>query len=358
MGISLRRTGMTLIEIMMSVMILGLGLLGILSVIPFIEFHSARVVESDFTAAAGTNAFGVIQSHGWEKPATWQQYNDSYDTNNRIYTFSFVLPCFFDLLGERDISLGRDDGTIPLVFPIVNPDKPIDPDFCRCHDDIVVERDDSSSARPSLLIGENGTGKPDFTGAYSWAALMSLVTTDPAQGYATDLKFPKGKVIEDEVPRAKVSMRIDTLVFRGREFMEEYDSIPAILTAIEGTGYQGGLVEIECVGNANEFEKSLNSSSHILLVGQSNQRMVNGEPNVNIDAPFFSAWYKIANFHREGRFFTLTLNGPSFPECWIQKIQNGQRLEYLYDTRADVRAVLFRNLRGVFTRVIPVTEQE
>ena len=57
MGFSLRRTGMTLIEIMMSVMILGLGLLGILSVIPFIEFHSARIVESDFTAAAGNGLY-------------------------------------------------------------------------------------------------------------------------------------------------------------------------------------------------------------------------------------------------------------------------------------------------------------
>ena len=52
MAFTPRRTGMTLMEIMMSVMILGLGLLGILSVIPFIEYHSSRVVESDFTAAA------------------------------------------------------------------------------------------------------------------------------------------------------------------------------------------------------------------------------------------------------------------------------------------------------------------
>ena len=70
MAFTPRRTGMTLMEIMMSVMILGLGLLGILSVIPFIEYHSARVVESDFTAAAGTNALAVIRSNQWEKPAS------------------------------------------------------------------------------------------------------------------------------------------------------------------------------------------------------------------------------------------------------------------------------------------------
>ena len=121
------------------------------------------------------------------------------------------------------------------------------------------------------------------------------------------------------------------------------DMITAPMAAVGGTGYLGGLVEISC-RVPTEFEKSLNSSTHILLIGPSDASATNAE------APFFSAWYKISNFSRDGNIFALTLSGPSLPACWLEGAS--------YDRSADVRAVLFRNLRGVFTRTIPISESE
>lgn len=338
------RTGMTLMEIMMSVMILGLGLLGILSVIPFIEFHSARVIESDFTAAAGTNAFAVIRSHQWENPATWQQYIDPATLTDGMVVDNFIFPRFFDIFGEGDIDWGT--GAIQRVYPAGDySSETRAQDICRGRDDLVVERNENSPVRPQLLIDESGdSNTPEFTGAYSWAALMSPITSDPAQSY-TAFTFPgHSRVIDDNKPRAEIAMKVDVMVFRGRDPMGAYDWIPpASLTAVSGTGYLGGLVEVR-TGAPTEFEKSLGSSTHILLIGPSDASATNAE------APFFSAWYKISNYSRDGNDFALTLSGPSLPACWLEGAA--------YDRSADVRAVLFRNLRGVFTRTIPISESE
>ena len=374
MAFTPRRTGMTLMEIMMSVMILGLGLLGILSVIPFIEYHSSRVVESDFTAAAGTNALAVIRSNQWEKPATWQQYTDPATLTDNMVVGNFIFPRFFDIFGEHgtdaagvpdwNIGLGLDGWNADLYGPDVIPhvypagaygyvDRStgefVAPtargkDICRGRDDLVVERDENSPARPRLLLDESGdTDTPEFTGAYSWAALMSPVASDPAQSYAS-FAFPgNNRIVDNGIPRAEVAMKVDVLVFRGRDPLEEFDTITAPMAAVGGTGYLGGLVEISC-RVPTEFEKSLNSSTHILLIGPSDASATNAE------APFFSAWYKISNFSRDGNIFALTLSGPSLPACWLEGAS--------YDRSADVRAVLFRNLRGVFTRTIPISESE
>ena len=366
------RTGMTLIEIMMSVMILGLGLLGILSVIPFIEFHSARVVESDYTAAAGTNAIAVIRSHGWEKPANWEQYSNPATLTDGMVVDNFTVPRFFDIIGEHEvgedgfpvwaIELGLSDvqisktglDVIPHVYPtgaygVIDNKTFVPPpisvkDKCRAKDDIVVERDENSSSRPRLLLGETGkTSQPEFTGAYSWAALMTPIASDPAQSY-TEFTFPGNhRIIYNGIPRAEVAMKVDVLVFRGRESLDSYDSIVGNLAGIGGAGYLGGSVKIESDA-PTEFEKSLNSSTHILLIGPSDQSESNDQ------ASLFSAWYKISSHHRDGRLFALTLSGPTLPACWLEGAN--------YDRSADVRAVLFRNLRGVFTQTIPISESE
>ena len=364
---------MTLMEIMMSVMILGLGLLGILSVIPFIEFHSARVIESDFTAAAGTNAFAVIRSNQWEKPANWQQYIDPATLTDNMVVDNFIFPRFFDIFGEHgtdaaglpnwNIELGLDSWNADLYGPDIIPHvypawgygrfdstgALIRPaaralDVCRGRDDLVVERDENSPARPRLLLDETGdTNSPEFTGAYSWAAMMSPIASDPAQSYR-EFTFPGNRrVVDNGIPRAEVAMKVDVMVFRGRDPMGDYDWLCAPMTAVSGTGYLGGLVEISC-RVPTEFEKSLGSSTHILLIGPSDASAANAE------APFFSAWYKISNYRRDGNVFALTLSGPSLPACWLEGAT--------YDRSADVRAVLFRNLRGVFTRIIPISESE
>ncbi|MBR2693180.1 MAG: hypothetical protein IKE69_03105 [Thermoguttaceae bacterium] len=337
------RTGMTLMEIMMSVMILGLGLLGILSVIPFIEFHSARVIESDFTAAAGTNAFAVIRSNQWEKPANWVYPNAEEGNPETGDPEDYRLPRLFDIFGEGNIKL--DTGIIQRVYPAGDYGSGARAqDICRSRDDLVVERDENSPARPQLLLDETGdTNSPEFTGAYSWAAMMSPIASDPAQSYVA-FTFPgHSRVIDDNRPRAEVAMRVDVMVFRGRDPLDNYDCLPASLAAVSGTGYLGGLVEVG-TGAPTEFEKSLGSSTHILLIGPSDASAANAE------APFFSAWYKISNYSRDGNVFALTLSGPSLPACWLEGAT--------YDRSADVRAVLFRNLRGVFTRTIPISESE
>ena len=344
-----RRTGMTLMEIMMSVMILGLGLLGILSVIPFIEYHSSRVVESDFTAAAGTNALAVIRSKQWEKPANWVYPN--FDQNAGAEGGNpedYRLPRLFDIFGEGNITLTGRNGVYILQQVRPNTDESLD--ICRAHDDIVVERDDNSPARPQLLI--EAANRPEFTGAYSWAALMTPITSDPAQSY-TDFVFPGDRgVVDDIIPRAEVAMKVDVLAFRGRDATDRRrDCLTGRVTGIN-SGYLGGSVVITSDDRPTDFEESLGSSTHILLIGPSNQQFQNflNSQGADTNAPFFSAWYKISNFNRAGSDFEVTLSGPSFPDCWSDNPDIGWL--------PDICVVLFRNLRGVFSKTIPISERE
>ena len=65
------RRGETLIEIMASIMVLSIGLVGVLAAIPFGGFRMSQMTEADNSAAVGRNAVRTIRSNGWANPNSW-----------------------------------------------------------------------------------------------------------------------------------------------------------------------------------------------------------------------------------------------------------------------------------------------
>lgn len=401
------RTGMTLIEIMMSIMILGLGLLGILSVVPFIEYHSGRVIESDFVASVGTNAFGVITGNQWEKPANWtvQTGVNLYLPYNNVTSENYIFPRLLDPFlplnsDNSDSPLDLSDLYIPKssvyntdaqavsrVFPLNpwmtqteagmdryrffdsdiidangNPLTVTAEDKLRSlqqvftgHDDVVYNAEENSQNRPEFLteVNLNGATIPSYTGAYSWTALMTPVignSTDSCQ----NLTFPT----VDSPAESHLSMRIDVMVFRGRDYLGGFDSLTA--NALQnGTGYAGGSFTLSAFDAAaqKEYEKNLSSATHLLLIGPDDSLYDtttdgSGATVITGTKPYFSRWYRIAHYHYDsaGGVFNVSLIGESTPKCWNPNHVNNRS--------GDVRAVVFRNLRGVFTRTVPVTAPE
>lgn len=76
-----RNNGITLIEIMVSVLILSIGLLGVIAAIPYGGFQMEKMRDSDFTAMVGRNAIAMIEANQWYLPENWLYPSEFRDVN-------------------------------------------------------------------------------------------------------------------------------------------------------------------------------------------------------------------------------------------------------------------------------------
>lgn len=63
-----RRNGLSLIEIMVSILVLSVGLLGVLAVIPYGGFQLARMKDANYSSTLAQNAFSTIKANHWYLP--------------------------------------------------------------------------------------------------------------------------------------------------------------------------------------------------------------------------------------------------------------------------------------------------
>ncbi|MBR6387692.1 MAG: hypothetical protein IKS14_05495, partial [Thermoguttaceae bacterium] len=62
---------MTLIEIMSSILVLSIGLVGVLAAIPFGGFRMAQMSEADNSSLVGRDAVRMMKINGWANPTNW-----------------------------------------------------------------------------------------------------------------------------------------------------------------------------------------------------------------------------------------------------------------------------------------------
>ncbi|MDR0871519.1 MAG: prepilin-type N-terminal cleavage/methylation domain-containing protein [Planctomycetaceae bacterium] len=67
------RRGMTLMEVLASVFVICIGLMGVLAVIPFGAFQVSKAREAQFTSNMLVNAKNEIRLGEWAKPAKWRE---------------------------------------------------------------------------------------------------------------------------------------------------------------------------------------------------------------------------------------------------------------------------------------------
>ena len=390
-ALNIRRSGMTLIEIMIAILILSIGLLGVLAAIPFGAMQMGRMIEKDYVSNLGRNAFNVIRTSHWDNPNSYylaytegvgpldninRLNQENLDLDTGALQFDFTFPCLLDPLGftetgtgaaahllrsdlegsrltETGIDLYLSDYLMQYVFPVVLPEDALNADdaynasrlswdwLCRTNDDLVFDREENSSRRPDMVIESDGS--PAFTGEYSWLAMMTPTAIDADNPYDA-MEFPT-----ESNPDVSVNMRVDSVIFRGR--VPGFGSGAEVLQAdLQGSGYAGGVFRLRLLNSNFTFADVLNvlqGSTHLLLLGPSDS-----------GGQYFARWYRIANYSNRftvdndlGDYLSLTVIGENCPSCWTKKNASGAAI----DEAVNVRAILFQNVRGVFTRTTSVT---
>lgn len=379
MNRSSNHRGMTLIEIMIAILILSVGLLGVLAAVPFGAMQMGKMVEKDFVTSTAINAHNIIAVNGWNQPifdsgrgekGYWCATKNTGAVPLQYALRDFTLPVLLDPLGYADfpfdytnMSLGAkvidldlnlvnsrgEDSTFNFIFPGVelgtsgtdynNYNIKLDRLF-RSADDIVYERDDNSTNRPIVLkeTDESGQTIVSYTGEYSWMAMMAPSAAGVGNDF-TNLRFP----VDD--PNVTVDVKTDVVVFRGRVPGDATDYIVAKAT-VQGSGYAGGVVLLEKTSDVSTADapayaaalvENLQSSTHLLLIGPS-----------DLGDQYTARWYKIANFSESdlANGIPVTLIGDNCPVCWAKSA-----------SRDDVRAVVFKNVRGVSTKTTRLSAQ-
>ncbi|MGN1063923.1 MAG: prepilin-type N-terminal cleavage/methylation domain-containing protein, partial [Thermoguttaceae bacterium] len=120
-----RRRAMTLIEIMSSILVLSIGLVGVLAAIPFGGFRMAQMNEADNSSLVGRDAVRMMKINGWANPNNWyivnRTNNSVYDSNPKsilasggeLTGLNLTYPFFVDPLGNSSYT--------PVFYSSANP---------------------------------------------------------------------------------------------------------------------------------------------------------------------------------------------------------------------------------------------
>lgn len=412
---TVRRGGLTLMEIMFAIVILSIGLLGVLAAIPFGALQMGRMVEKDFVNNLGQSALSTIHANGWDNPYRWGIYTRVDGSETIVETLledtnDFRHPCMLDPLGFLDFDEERytylwSPGThvkdvskgdsIRFVFPkevIVDGDVNVnllDSRF-RSMDDIIYKKESGSMDRPTMLT-DTETGEAQFKGEYSWMAMMTPIAADPSNR-AESMTFPPDSDSNTEGdPGAAVDMRADVVVFRGRAVTDQFESCLDMrdtgtntsftvkdeymmaAATLEGSNYAGGTFRLKPKPYLNysgstkptaarqreylsNMLKALKSSTHVLLIG----------PADNFDAGAFDAsnssyvyprlyarWAKIASY---SRIQYDSSNTEPADQIRVTVIGEDCPASWMEGGggAGRVRMIVYPNVRGVFTRTFRI----
>ncbi len=347
------RRGETLIEIMASIMVLSIGLVGVLAAIPFGGFRMSQMTEADNSAAVGRNAVRTIRVNGWARPDSWlikNPQNGSYVSNAGTLLFrnadvdyiDSTVPFVLDPLGSANFfpyaatftPVNSDGVGYATSFVHVSP-LPQDENavyqtvglpaltswygyLFYQQDDLIsgyYESEDETEYRPrveteekSLLDGETPE-IPAFSGRYSW---LAFVCPKSNSAFANESPFS-----------SVTSADFDAVVFHDRIVGDE----KAFTATVDGSGYQGGSVTIDLstcrdsdnnVANSPDdyarFREQLTLTRYIMLAGPDDFSKAG---SVGPVYPTVARWYKIANFANVGvDQVRLTLVGANTPASW------------------------------------------
>ena len=337
------RFGMTLVEIMAAILVLSIGLVGVISAIPFGGLRMSQMQEADNSSALGRNAARTMKANGWANPANWwfeagfTNENSVKSNGNLNLTFPFFVDPISKSVSPPEFFATTPNGGFDSFFTRVAPTVS-HPTFNRMaiqprhierafylQDDLVygyANGEDETFYRPRVettdgLLGDVGdpNATQPFGGRYTW-----LATVSPKNASGDFYDCPKD---------ALAAADYDVVVFENRVPGDE----KAFAARLEGSGYQGGAVTLDLTSgvdvdnnglDALDVERTLEqleTTRYILLTGREDI-----PTNGNFRA--FARWYRIANYGVSETDASglptelrLTLVGPNTPTCWTAASQ-------------------------------------
>ncbi len=304
-SISLRlRAGVSLLEVLISMFVLSIGLLGMAALIPVGKFAIDQTGKADRSGACGHAALSEIKVRRMLDPYPWPDFPDQpqwvYANGNDAVPAAFAAGSFaIDPLGvARGMPVNLGGATIGSVVPrITLKSVPNGPAMTfeqaervfRWQDDLIFSlpedmepppAGDSDRPRPA-----DPSGVPQAAGKYSW-----LVTVTPAAA-------------EADLPVAdRTLFSVSVAVCHGRSFaISEFSGLPVgeyATTTVEflGSGYGGGSVRLTWPPpDPRDPLLKLREREWIMLSGGRQCK-----------------WYRIVSADRESPPSLLTLAGPDW----------------------------------------------
>ncbi|MBR2005090.1 MAG: hypothetical protein IKK39_07565 [Thermoguttaceae bacterium] len=359
------RFGMTLVEIMAAILVLSIGLVGVISAIPFGGLRMSQMQEADNSSALGRNAVRVMKANDWANPANWR-YENGFENANSVLpngNLNLTFPFFVDPISKNvdppeffaTTPNGGFDSFFTRVKPLQNRVVPgagrpaigaaqIERAFY-LQDDLVYgysNDEDETLYRPRVettdgLLGDVGSpnATQPFSGRYTW-----LATVSPKNASGDFYDCPQDAI---------VAVDYDVVVFENRVPGDE----KAFAARLEGSGYQGGAVTLDLTGGRDVANNGLDALDVERLIEQletTRYILLTGREDIPTNGNFraFARWYKIANYgvvETDAAGFPtelrLTLVGPNTPTCWAS-------------TGQPITATIFPGAIGVYSGTVNI----
>lgn len=354
------RFGMTLIEIMAAILVLSIGLVGVISAIPFGGLRMSQMQEADNSSALGRNAARVMKSNGWANPANWWVKNNNngsypssdpsgrglwYNAADNTYRINLKYPFLLDPLGKEtnptdpifpefcDLNAapnsvvvdGREVGRVtnpfltrvrPALGNLYNYRTLVEAAFY-LQDDLVYgysDSEDETFYRPRVesiasLVGDVEGAAP-FSGRYTW---LATVRPKNASGSFVDCQMSDIAAADYDVVVLQNRIPGDERAFDVVEFVGGYQGGTVTLD-LDGGGYFLS-PRPEAASGSERAVEQLESTRYIMLMG---------EEDIPEGGHYraFARWYKIANYAvvetngGEPTKVRMTLIGPTTPSYW------------------------------------------
>ncbi|MDO5309072.1 MAG: hypothetical protein Q4G03_06215 [Planctomycetia bacterium] len=352
-----RRRAVTLVEIMASVMVLAVGLVGVLAAIPFGGMRMSQMNEADRSAELGATAAEFMDAYNWADPDNWKCRNNvgvtsflySDDTLKRSFfmdsgvcKYNLRYPYLVDPLGANNavefIAMTPSGGS-NVFFTRLSPLFPGDYEV----DNALIERtfyltddfiqgdesdEDGTQLRPRLEMEDDnvlsdGVYKVKtqaFSGRYSWMSCVYLKSTD--------------EPFQDCTKSGITLAEYDTVAFQDRDFGNEL----AFTCQLQTSGYQGGTFDVDLTSvvnnsGADDFDEitisrfldQLTTTRCLMIYGDDDvaQDASNGLGAVTRTPLTFARWYRIASYavteynnYGVPTNLRLTVIGPNMPNNW------------------------------------------
>ena len=342
-----RRRAMTLIEIMSSILVLSIGLVGVLAAIPFGGFRMAQMSEADNSSLVGRDAVRMMKINGWANPQNWYYNNQQtgavvfhpnsflVDGSGAFAGVNLTYPFFVDPLGNGSYvpvfhGLHDYDYFYTSVSPKIETVNiyGLTERYERAFylpDDIMTGYDsseDETEYRPRLETEEDivlGNGSiPAFTGRYSWMA-----TVYPNSGTAPFYNCQLGDIVAADY---------DVVVMKDRIPGDE----KGVKVTVDGSGKMGGTVTIDLSSMVNNLGEnasdSLDRARFLEQLDTTRYLMLMENDDIPVDGKYrkFARWYKIANYSvvaKDDAGDPLTIRasliGPDTPNRWSGSTVSG-----------------------------------
>lgn len=344
-----KNNGLSLLEIMISILVLSFGLIGVLASIPFGGYQMSKMNDADYTGNLARNAIKRVLVNQLYNPSNYFLWNS--DPQYIRNVFPLTSYPFFEHFKDANGNPVLDENGNPVIDRFkstVNLNSPvfIDPlgtdktgpfldSIFRTRDDIVygvLEEEKGYDFRPAIFKETD----PDkyyndptkFNGQYSWMAMLTLHENE----LVNDVAFcPLNNIGQVD---------IDAVIFKGRVPLED-KWFPVTMDG--GTGYQGGnfIIDLSKARSTEEnnedtsssfIEEQMKTTTHLLLSGPDDF------------GPVISQWYKIANYKIVGTELHVTLIGPTTPTLWRTGMSNA----------GNITAYIFPNVCGVYSKKVLV----